>query len=169
MKIEKLSEDNFIVFLSKLYLNNNQFELKKDFEEYFKKLFKKLNDSYNIEISGFYDINIYCDKTYGYILNVKNENIDFYDYYNDHVDMKIVINDNQRFLFRINDMSVITKKTLMCCHILKLKRNIYLLPKKTINQYELGNLIENSSVIYGSEAESIIKVGKDLKTKQIFV
>lgn len=169
MKIKKLSEDNFIVFLNKLYLNNNQFELKKDFEEYFKKLFKKLNDSYNIEISGYYDINIYSDKTYGYILDVKKENIDFYDYYNDHVDMKIVINDNQRFLFMINDMSVVTKETLKWCHILMLKRNIYLLPKKTINQYELGNLIENSSVIYGSEAENIIKVGKDLKTKQIFV
>lgn len=169
MKIEKLNEDNFIVFLNKLYLNNNEIELKKDFEIYFKKLFKVLNDFYNIEISGYYDIIIYCDKIYGYILDIKKEHIDFYDYYDDHIDMKITINYNQKFVFKINDYSVLDEVTLNYCHVVKDKKTIYLMPKKTINQYALGNLIENSTIIYGDSAQIIVRKSKDVKTKQVFV
>lgn len=169
MKIEKLNDDNFIVFLNKLYLNNNQFELKKDFEIYFKNLFKVLNKFYNIEIVGYYDIKIYCDKIYGYVLDIKKEKIDFYDYYDDHIDMRITINNNQKFVFKINDNSVLDESTLKCSYLIQEKKNIYLIPKKTINQYSLGNIIENSVIIYGYLAEDIIKKGKDIKTKQVFV
>ena len=31
MKIEKLNDDNYIVFLNRFYIGNNNFELKKDF------------------------------------------------------------------------------------------------------------------------------------------
>lgn len=169
MKIEKLNEGNFIVFLNKLYLNNNQFELKKDFEIYFKNLFRILNKFYNIEISGYYDIKIYCDKIYGYILDVKKEEIDFYDYYDDHVDMKITINNNHKFVFRLNDNSVLDESTINYCHLVKIDKNIYLIPKRTISQYNLGNLIENSVIIYGNSAEDIIRKSKDIKTKHVFV
>lgn len=169
MKIEKLNEDNFIVFLNKLYLNNNQFELKKDFEDNFKNLFKVLNNCYNIEISGYYDIKIYCDKIYGYILDIRREEIDFYNYYDDHIDMKITINNNQKFVFKIKDNSVLDNTTLNYCNLLKINKDIYLIPKKTIDQYSLGMLIENSSVIYGNSAEIIINNSKEIKTKQVFV
>jgi len=169
MKIEKLSDDNFIVFLNKLYLRNNKLELKKDFEIYFKNLFKTLSDSYSINISGYYNIKIYCDKVYGYILDIKQEEIDFYDYYDDHIDMKISINDNQKFLFRLNNMSVLNKCMLDYCYLFKDNNDIYAVPKKTINQQLLGNLIENSFIVYGDAAKMLIRRCQDIKTKQVFV
>ena len=169
MKIEKLNEDNFIVFLNKMYLKSNKLELKKDIENYFKCLFKKLNEFYNMEMSGYYDIKIYCDKIYGYVLDIKKEEIDLYDYYDDHINMKIEIIDGQKFVFRIHDMSVLDKLILNYCHLLKLKDDLYLLPKKTINQYILGRIIENSSLIYGEISEKIISKAEELKIKQVFV
>ena len=169
MKIEKLNEDNFIVFLNKMYLKSNKLELKKDIENYFKCLFKKLNEFYNMEMSGYYDIKIYCDKIYGYVLDIKKEEIDLYDYYDDHINMKIEIIDEQKFVFRIHDMSVLDKLILNYCHLLKLKDDLYLLPKKTINQYILGRIIENSSLIYGEISEKIISKAEELKIKQVFV
>lgn len=169
MKIEKLDDDNFIVFLNKLYLNKNLFELKKNLDIYFKNLFKTLNECYNIEIMGYYNIKIFRDKIYGYILNIEKEDIDFYDYYDSHVDMRITINDDQKFIFKLNNQSVIDKEVLKYCHIRKLKDDVYLVPKRTINQYYLGYLVENSSIIYGVKADDIIKKSVDIKTNQIFV
>lgn len=169
MKIEKLNDDNFIVFLNKLYLDSNQFELKKDFEINFKKLFSILNKFYNIEIIGYYDIKIYCDKIYGYVLNIKKEELDFYDYYDDHIDMKITINNNQKFIFRVNNSSVLDESVLKFCHLIKTDKQVYLIPKKTISQQKLGNVIENCTIIYGPIAEAIIKNSKAIKTKQVFV
>jgi len=169
MKIEKLNEDNFIVFLNKLYLKNNKFELKQDFERYFKNLFKILNQFYSIEVLGYYNIKIYCDKVYGYILDIKKEELDFYDYYDDHIDMRIEINDNEKFIFKVSDMSVLGREVLKYCHILKFKHNLYLVPKKTINQYVLGKIIENCTFIYGKSSKQILINAKEIKIKQVFV
>lgn len=169
MKIEKLNEDNFIVFLNKFYLKRNQFELKGNFQDCFKNLFKILNKFYDIELIGYYDIKIYCDKIYGYILDIKKENLEFYDYYDDHIDMKIEINNNQKFIYKLHNKSVLNESILYFCYISKVKDSIYLIPKKTINQYCLGNIIENSTVIYGTLADTIISKFEDVKTNQIFV
>lgn len=169
MKIEKLNEGNFIVFLNKLYLKNNKFELKQNLERYFKNLFKKLNQFYGIEVLGYYNIKIYCDKIYGYILDIKKEDLDFYDYYDDHIDMRIEMSDSEKFIFKIMDHSVLKKDTLNYCHILKYKHNLYLVPKKTINQYILGKIIENCIFIYGKSSKQILLNAKEIKIKQVFV
>lgn len=169
MKIERLSEDNFIVFLNNLYINNHKLQLNANFEECFKLLFKTLSNSYNIDISGYYDIKIYCDKLYGYILNIKREDLDFYDYYDEQIDMKISINEDQKFLFKLKDTSVLNKIILEYCYLFKDEKHVYILPKKTINQQLLGNIIENSEIIYGCAAQNILMRCKDIKTKQVFV
>lgn len=169
MKIEKLNENNFVVFLNKLYLKNNKLEIKQDFENYFKNLFKLLNDFYYIETSGYYDIKIYCDKIYGYILNIKKEDTEFYDYYDDHINMKIEFINEKKFVFKVNDLSVLDKSVLNYCHLLKMKDNLYLVPKKTINQYLLGNIIENCRIIYEDISEEIIIKAQEIKIKQVFV
>ncbi|MBE6138420.1 MAG: hypothetical protein E7173_01580 [Firmicutes bacterium] len=169
MKIEKLSDDNFIVFLNKLYFKDSKFELPRDFEIYFKGLFKRLGSFYNINVSGYYDINIYYDKIYGYVLDIKKEAIDFYDYYDDHIDMKISIDNNQKFLFKLSTVSVLNERVVSYCHLFRDNNDIYALPKKTITQQLLGHLIENSCIIYGNKAERLIRHCKDIKTKQLFV
>ena len=169
MKIERLSEDNFIVFLNNLYINNHNLELKVNLEECFKNLFKILSNSYNINISGYYDIKIYCDKLYGYVLDIKREELDFYDYYDEQIDMKISVNESQKFLFKLKDTSVLNNMILEYCHLFKDEKDVYIIPKKTINQQLLGNIIENSEIIYGSLAKKILMRCKNIKTKQVFV
>lgn len=171
MKIEKLDDDNFIVFLNKFYLKKNLFELKKNINIYFKDLFKVLNSFYNIEMIGYYNVRIFYDKIYGYILDIEKEgfDIDFCNYYDDHVDMRILINDPQIFLFKPYNNSLIDEKILKYCYLKKLDSDIYLVPKKTINQYQLGNLIENSIIIYGIRANEILNKCKTICTKEVFV
>lgn len=169
MKIEKLNDDNYIVFLNRLYIGNNNFELKKDFEEYFKNFFKILNSYYNIDVIGYYDIQIFCDNLYGYVLEIKREQMDFYDYYHDHIDMKIIINDKQKFIYKMKSNSTLNKEVLKFCYLRKLNNEIYLIPKKTITQIQLGNLLENSDIVYGDKALEIQNKTENVRTKQIFV
>ena len=78
MKLEKLNDGNLIVFLNKFNLNKSTLSIKDNLEEYFKNLFKILNNYYNIEIKGYYDISIYEDNIYGFIIDIKREDMDFY-------------------------------------------------------------------------------------------
>ena len=169
MRIEKLDDDNYIVFLNKLYIGNNKLELKNDFEEYFKSLFKVLNNYYGIDIIGYYDIQIFCDNLYGYIIEIKKEDLEFYEYYQNHVDMKIIINDKQKFMYKVSNTSVVCPGVLKYCYLRKLNNDIYLIPKKTITQVQLGYLVENSDIVYGSKALDLLNRTENIKTKQIFV
>ena len=58
MKLEKLSDDNLIVFLNRFCADKYGFSIKDNLEDCFRTFFKILNNNYNIEISGYYDIKI---------------------------------------------------------------------------------------------------------------
>lgn len=169
MKIEKLNDDSLIVFLNKFYIEKNNFSLKNNLENYFKKIFKILNDCYSIEIIGYYNIRIYRDKIYGYVLEMNKEDLDFYNYYDTHIDMKITISNFDRFVFKLNSNSLLEKRLLNFCYLIKYDKDIYLIPKKTITQYYLGNLIENCKIIYGSKAREILENSERINSKYIFV
>ena len=169
MKLEKLSDDNIIVFLNKLYIKKLGFSTDNNLDDNFKNLFKIISEQYDIDIVGYYDIKLYQDNIYGYILNIKREDIDFYNYYDDHIDMKISIIKNGRFLFLLDQNSVINDRILKYVYLIKNGGNIYLLPKKTINQYDLGYVIENTKIVYGNESDIILDRGKYINTNNIFV
>lgn len=169
MKLEKLSDDNLIVFLNRFYADKYQFSIENNLEDCFRNFFKILNNNYNIEINGYYDIKVYQDKIYGFILNIKREDVDFYSYYDDHIDMKISILKANKFVFKIDDYSLVNKDILKYCYLLKDNKNLFFIPKKTINQYYLGFIIENCKIIYGIEAKEILNRGENVNTSKIFV
>lgn len=144
-----IKDDKFIVFLNKNQIKKTNFE-ENDLEKNFKNLFSNIKDKYNIEINGFYEINIYKDKHYGIILEVTNE-FD-YDYFN-QVDMRInIIKDT--FLYEINYNFIDKKiKKNAVCYIRNNK--LYLKTNNIIPQ-----LLELSNIIYGEEAKEILKFGK---------
>ena len=169
MKLEKLSDDNIIVFLNKFYIDKLNFSIDKNLDDNLKKLFKIISDHYDLDIIGYYNILLYQDKIYGYIFDIERENIDFYSYYDDHIDMKISISKNSRFLFKLKQNSVISNRLLKYVYLIKNGENLYLLPKKTISQYDLGYIVENTKIVYGSESNMVLDCGKYINTRNIFV
>lgn len=169
MKVEKLDDGKLIVFLNNLYLKKNSFSLKNNLEKYFKNLFIKLNEFYDIEIKGFYNINIYQDNLFGIILEMDKEDLDFYGFYDDHIDMKIKIMKKEKFLFALDKFSMLNKDILDYCKIYKYNSNFYVIPKRTVSDINIGFILENSKIIYGEDAYKIINKAKLINNKKLFV
>jgi len=147
-------EDNseIYIYLNKYLTLNCDFNNKEEIEKYLKTLFKKLNNYYQITISGYYIINMYIDKFYGTVLKIKKEDIGYYDYCDNHVDMRIIYHYVD-FLYLIEDLEQFTYNKL---DIYVNKDNIYLKINKELTEKEMGILIENSNIIFDN-SDNIIR------------
>lgn len=102
MKIE-VKEDKTIVYLYKyeLFFDNIE-KLNKEVKNIFIKLIKV----YNLDLHGFLKVYVYCNKIYGYVLEIET-------LYNDSdfeaVDLKLVIYENCEFYFKTDDYFLISK------------------------------------------------------------
>lgn len=163
MKVDIIDENNIIVFLNQFFIKDMNFLDKNLLEDQFRKLFLKLKDIYNIEINGYYDINIYIDKYYGSILEIKKEEIEYLDYFDDQIDMRIIISKYSIFLYKIIDIFEIPKDILKNSIIYKYQNNLYLELKKKIDNIEMGKLLENSFLVYGVVSDKILKNGRKIK------
>lgn len=145
VKVDIISDNELVIYL---YNNINGINFKEELcvKNFLKDLFVKLNDYYDIKIEGYYDVDVYIDEIYGIVLDLVKDDIDFYDYYSNTVDMKIIIK-RCKFLYLVEDYDIDFKKF----YVYKLVNNVYLLPKIKLNYIELGSLIENSKVIYNSD------------------
>lgn len=102
MKIEA-KEDKTIVFLYKYELSFDNIEkLNKEVKNIFIKLIKV----YNLDLHGFLKVYVYCNKIYGYVLEIET-------LYNDSdfeaVDLKLVIYENCEFYFKTIDYFLVNK------------------------------------------------------------
>ena len=102
MKIE-VKEDKTIVYLYKYELSFDNIEkLNKEIKNIFIKLIKV----YNLDLHGFLKVYVYCNKIYGYVLEIET-------LYNDSdfeaVDLKLVIYENCEFYFKTNDYFIVNK------------------------------------------------------------
>ena len=136
-------EDNLILYLNNEYLKYKNYSISK-IEDNFKSIFETLKYCYNIEIKGYYDIDIYIDEAYGIIIEMKKENLEFD--YDDQIDMRISIH-KQPFLYQIDDIYINNK-------IYKYKNKYY------INKYN----IEHSIPIY--KTNDIYKYAKTIEIKK---
>lgn len=151
------NEDKIIAFLNREQIKSIQFNNKEKLEEYFKKLFIKLNDKYDIEFNGYYNIDIYVDNNYGMIIEIMNEDMDYYNYFN-QVDMKINIIESS-FLYEIK-YEFLNKDILENTLCYKYLDKIYLKLKENINNIILSRLLEFSNVIYGKQVDKILNISK---------
>ena len=132
------------IYVKKEFIKNVDLKKEEDLEKYLKKLFKTLKNKYNIIIEGFYDITVYIDKYYGVVLHLEKEDIDYYDYFKNQVDMRIST-INTCFLYLVEDIpSSLINKVEIC----KIDDNIYLKIKKELTNIEMMKLLESSTISY---------------------
>ena len=145
-------DNKIIVFLNKK-LDLDKIKL----ENYFKKLFIKIKDRYSLKLNGYYDINVYIDDYYGSIIEIENEDLDYYNYFN-QVDMEIKVNKTT-FLYEI-DFNYITKEILSKTIIYKLNNKLYF---KLHDKNIVNKIIEYSKIIYNEQVKEIIKKSEKVK------
>ena len=144
MRVKFIDDLTLDIYIIKEVINKVDLKNKEELEKYLKKLFKTLKYNYNIEISGFYDITVYIDKFYGIIFHLEKEDLDYYDYFKNQVDMRIVIIDTE-FMYQVND---IPKNIINKFKIIIKDNNIYLKIKNELDKLNMMLLLENSELVY---------------------
>lgn len=144
MSIKFIDENVFDIYIKKDGLGNVDFNNKDNIEKYLKKLFRILKNKYFVKIEGFYNITIYIDKYYGVIFHLEKEELEYYDYFKNQVDMRIISIDTE-FLYLVDDIPNVLSNKIKICII---NNNIYLKIKQELTNLEMMNLIENSKIIY---------------------
>jgi len=162
MKVSINSDDEIIVFLNNSYIEELNFTDRRKTENYFKSLFQKLSKKYNIEMNGFYNVNVYINKHYGYVIEINIENTDYYTYFGNQIDMKINIIKDNNFLYEI-DFLYLEPELLKYCNIYRDGRNLYLKIKENIDNILFGKLLEKSNIIYGEDSKKIIKESVEVR------
>ena len=144
MSIKFIDDLAFDIYIKKELINDIDFNIKEELEKYLKKLFKILKNKYNIRIEGFYIITVYIDKYYGVIFNIEKEELEYYNYIKNQVDMKVITIDTE-ILYLVDDIpfEIINKVNI---HIKD--NNIYLKVKEELTNLEIMKLLEFSKVVY---------------------
>lgn len=142
-------DNKIIVFL------NKKLDLDKvNLDIYFKKLFLRIKNKYNLELNGYYDINVYIDNNYGSIIEIENEDLDYYNYFN-QIDMEIKVNKTT-FLYEI-DYEYLDKELLSKSIVYKQNNKLYF---KITDKNILNKIIECSKIIYDNRVKEIMKSSK---------
>lgn len=155
-------DENIVFFLNKIYLDNIDLKDENLIEKKLIKLINKIQKQYNIDLNGYYNVYIYKDKNYGLIIEMEKEKLDYLDYFNNQIELNIEIIEDT-FLYKIDNIFTIDKTLLEKLIIYINKDEIYLKIKENINDIELGQIIENSQIIYGNKAKSIKKQSKIIR------
>ena len=143
MNIKFIDELILDIYIKKELIDNIDFNNKNDLEKYLKKLFKILKNKYDIIIEGFYDITVYIDKYYGVVFHLEKDDIEYYDYYKNQVDMRIITIDTD-FLYLVND---IPEYLLNKVDVIIIDQDIYLKIKEELTILEMMQLLEISKVV----------------------
>lgn len=153
--------EKVILYLNKFMTKDLDFKDMNNLELYFKNLFIKLREIYNIKINGFYYVYVFIDNLYGIVLELEKEDLDFFDYDENDVDMHIVL-QNVNFLYEIED--IFDRYGLYeYLDIYFYKDKYYGKIKSNIDNTLYMNLIEISNLIYKGTNE-VLKYGKKIET-----
>ena len=144
MIVKSIDDLTLDIYIKKEIIDNIDFNNKEDLEKYLKKLFKTLKNKYDIVIEGFYDITMYKDKYYGVIFHLEKEDIDYYDYFKNQVDMRIITIDTN-FLYLVEDIPFDIFNKI---NVIIKDNKIYLKLKEDLTRLEMMKLLEVSKVEY---------------------
>lgn len=161
MKID-FRGNNFIVFLNKKISDKINFLDKEELEDYFRNLFTRLKDIYDLDICGSYNIEVFNDNDYGVILSIRKDDIEYFEYYDGQIDMSIVVSKYDKFIYKLSGS--LDEKIVNKCDLYKYNNDLYVIPRK-LNFINFGYLIENSEIIYGKIAYDIFSNSVKISNK----
>lgn len=141
MKVEMLS-NTIIVYL----LDNKKYNEDSDIKKILINVFDNLEKYYNITFTTDYNLELYINRYYGMILEIK-ENEDFI--YDDIVNLKLNVLRDTLFLYEVDD-----PLEYINYEIYYYNDKFYVNAKR-----EDINLIENSNLVYGDIVYKIIGRG----------
>lgn len=141
MKVEMLS-NTIIVYL----LDNNKYNEYSDIKKILINVFDNLEKYYDITFTSDYNLELYINRYYGMILEIK-ENEDFI--YDDIVNLKLNVLRDTLFLYEVDD-----PLEYINYEIYYYNDKFYVNAKR-----EDINLIENSNLVYGDIVYKIIGRG----------
>lgn len=148
MKIITMDLDSIVLFLSDM-----DFSLEENIdnlEEQFRDIFLYLKNSYNVDIEGYYKIDIYKNKYYGMIVEMEKEEFEYFEYLDNQVDMRISIHE-ELILYEFEDIFSVPHSLVekMCFYTYHDK--IYGEVKDFLSNIEGAYLQEYIySIVYGS-------------------
>ena len=144
MNIKFIDELILDIYIKKELIDNIDFNNKDDLQKYLKNLFKILKNKYSVVIEGFYDITVYVDKFYGVVIHMEKDDIDYYDYFKNQVDMRIITIDTS-FLYLVED---IPNDLINKVDVIIIDKDIYLKIKEELSKVEMMKLLEISKVVF---------------------
>lgn len=153
--------EKIIVYLKKTAIDNFDLTDEEKLEQYFKDLFLSLKKRYDLEVNGYYNIDVYADKYYGMILEIENMDADYYRYFSG-IDMKINVLKDSSFLYEI-DFECLEKIDLRKFICYQENDKIYLQIKDVVDDIALGSILEYACIVYGDRTRDILKYSKKVK------
>jgi len=141
MKIEYVSEDEFIIYLNKLYYTFD----KSTIESVLTKVLKRIKKIYDIELFSTFNVECYINDNYGVILKINRE-YDPFNLYSKKTNLNVKFHEDVLFLYEINDYFVKDNS----------KKYIYK-GKIYIDTNNVDSILEHiNSIIYGDKALKIM-------------
>lgn len=159
MKVILCDESHYEIFLNSFF--SFSIDNKEKLEQELKQIFLKLEKNYHINTTGFYHVNIYHDSNFGVVLKVEKEDID-YPFSPHEIDLRIQIEKEQSFLYKIEDYFLLTSSLLKKGEVYYYHNCFYYLIKKPLTKKEKLYLLEYSTIDYLNR-ESIIKKQNKIK------
>ncbi len=157
MKFIFCDESNLILFLNNQSISKIDFKDREILEEYFRNLFLKLKDFYHITIQGYYNIDIYLDTYYGAIIEIVQEELEYFEYDDNQVDMRICIHQTP-ILYELEEYIPLDQNIY---DMIWYHNKWYVKLKQDISDLSLGRLLEYAKIHY-QESEHILKTGMHL-------
>lgn len=154
-----INETEITIYIQDSNIKKDKFNDIYFIEDYFKNLFLKLNEIYHIHLNGFYVIDIYIDDTYGIILEINEEKIDYIEYYDDTIDMKTSVY-NTCFLYQAKDILNLYNYDNLDFYLYENK--YYIKIKDKISNIKLAEILEYVELITYKDTDKIIKKAKKL-------
>lgn len=153
MSVELVNDDDLDIYVNPYNFNDIICYDKDTILSYIKEFILKINNRYKLNLSGFYKIKAYFSSKVGLFLNViKIDDNEF----NNEADFRIILFQNEKFLFETDDYDVIKDTPNK-----KYYKNKFYVDIDDI--YNVNNLIDMGKIVYGDEAKQILMCSKKIK------
>jgi len=147
-----IDKDNYILKVYNYYNGVDIYDLD-NIEDFVKDIFNRSLKKYNL--SGRILFNVYVDRFYGMIIEIKKENNLIIDKL---IDIKIKFNLNISFLYEV-DYFYLIDNNIFNQNIYFYNDKFYLEIINDFNENEYIKLLDNSSIIYDEKINCIVNNG----------